>query len=976
MAGSSPLSLITDKEALISFKSSVVLEPERQNPLSTWEQNLSPCNWSGVSCNKLGQRVIGLQLSGLGMGGSISPYIGNLSFLRSLELQDNQLTGKLPDQLGNLFQLRTLNVSFNRLEGVIPSNLSQCRELRVIDLSQNLISGTIPDETSNLMQLQVLNLSRNQLSGDLPSSLANISSLVILNLGTNRLSGSIPSDLSRLVNLMVLDLTVNNFSGTVPPSIYNSSSLVYLALASNNLWGDLPGDIGLTSPNLLGFNFCINKFTGTIPWSLQNLTNIEIIRMAHNRLHGTIPPGLGNLPKLKMYNIGFNNIYENGLGFLEPLSNSTQLDFLAFDSNLLEGVIPTSIGNLSKVLKNLYMGGNNIYGTIPSSIGELTGLELLSLMNNHVSGEIPQVIGRLKELRVLTLAENRLSGRIPDSLGNLQQLTEIDLSKNQLTGSIPITFGNLQNLISMDLSYNNLNGSIPKEIVSLSRLSIFLNLSDNQLTGTLPEQIGILENTMEIVFSENKLFGNIPKSIGNCKSLEKLVLARNTFSGPIPGSLGDVKGLVTLDLSSNQLSGEIPLELQKLLSLQLLNLSFNNLEGQVPTGGIFSEPSKVHLEHNRNICSDLSCGISRGRGRRLTIIYIIISIAVTISLCFAIVLLYFFWKGNGMTIIGSFESLKVQHEMISYSKLRLATSDFDQENLIGRGSFGCVYKGILEGAIVAVKVLDMALPRPRKCFLAECAALKHLRHRNLVKLLTICSSVDSRNEEFLALVFPFMRNGSLDDWIRGKRRHADGAGLSALERLRSAIGIASAIDYMHNETEVPILHCDLKPSNVLMDTDMTPKVADFGIAKLLLNENQYQSSHSLTHTLKGSIGYIPPEYGYGEKPSTAGDVYSFGILLLELFTGKCPTDEIFSGGLTLTSWVKSELDANLLEEKNEIWENTASSKLEEQKHCMATVFGVGLSCSADLPGKRIGIKDALSKLKSVEKTILQNVASV
>lgn len=157
---------------------------------------------------------------------------------------------------------------------------------------------------------------------------------------------------------------------------------------------------------------------------------------------------------------------------------------------------------------------------------------------------------------------------------------------------------------------------------------------------------------------------------------------------------------------------------------------------------------------------------------------------------------------------------------------------------------------------MAVKVLDTAMARSRKCFLAECAALKNLRHRNLVKLVTICSSVDSKNEEFLALIFQFMSNGSLDDWIRGKRRHANGAGLSACERLRSAIGIASAIDYMHNETEVPIVHCDLKPSNVLLDTDMTPKVADFGLAKLLLEEKQ--SSSSLTRTLKGSIGYIPP----------------------------------------------------------------------------------------------------------------------
>ncbi|KAI3460181.1 hypothetical protein Pfo_016844 [Paulownia fortunei] len=554
---SSPLSINTDKEALISFKSQIFVE--LPNPLSTWDQNLSPCNWSGVYCNELGQRVVGLDLSGVRMTGSISPYIGNLSFLRSLELQNNQLIGELPDQLGNLFCLRTLNLSFNSIEGVIPSNISRCKDLRMLDLMQNQISGRIPQEISHLTQLKVLNLARNQLSGDLPSSLTNISSLVNLNLGTNKLGGSIPSDLGRLTNLKFLDLTINNLSGSVPPSIYNMSSLVYLALASNNLWGELPGDIGITLPNLLGLNFCFNKFT---------------------------------------------------------------------------------------------------------------------------------------------------------------------------------------------------------------------------------------------------------------------------------------------------------------------------------------------------------------------------------------------------------------------------------ENLIGHGSFGYVYKGLLQGVTIAVKVIDTTTAKSRKTFLAECAALRHVRHRNLIKLTTICSSIDSKNEEFLALISEFMSNGSLDDWITGKRRQANGTTLNVFDRLRYAIGIASAIDYLHNETEVPIVHCDLKPSNILLDSDMTPKVADFGLAKLLLDTNN-QMSLSSTHTLRGSIGYIPPEYGYGEKPSTAGDVYSYGILLLELFTGRSPTHEIFTEGLTLKSWVQEQfptnveqvLDLELLQQMDNFWDEGHCSKPQTRRDCLITVFGVGLSCAAESPDARITIKDTLRKLKNVEEIL-------
>ncbi|KAH6833081.1 hypothetical protein C2S53_005029, partial [Perilla frutescens var. hirtella] len=976
-------SITSDKEALISFKSQVFSD---SNPLSTWDEKISPCNWTGVSCDELGNHVVSLHLSGLRLTGSISPHLGNLSSLTSLELQNNQLSGPLPDHLGNLIRLRTLNLSFNSLGGVIPSNLSRCKDLRQLDLMQNQISGKVPPEIWHFAELQTLNLARNQLAGDFPSSIANISSLVDLNVGTNKFGGPIPSSLSRLTNLKRLDLTINNLSGTVPPSIYNMSSLVYLALASNDLWGDLPGDIAVTLPNLLGFNFCFNKFTGTIPWSLHNLTNIQIIRMAHNLLHGSVPPGLGNLPNLEMYNIGFNSIVglgDGGLDFLELLTNSTRLNFLAIDGNLLNGTIPKSIGNLSKVLTKLYMGENDIYGSIPPSISELKALQLLDLGDGSISLEIPSEIGQLNELRVLRLTNNMLSGTIPSSLGNLKQLTKLDLSKNKLVGNIPTTFGNFENLISLDLSENNLNGTIPTELVKLPSLSVFLNLSRNQLTGSLPEEIGSLENVAIVNICDNMISGNISRSIGNCKSLEQLLLARNMLSGEIPVTLGDVMGLETLDLSSNQLSGKIPLDLQNLKLLQLLNLSHNNLEGEIPTTGVFADPSKVHLESNHDLCLGLSCRTHRGRN--LTLVYIVVSVAAVVSLCFTVGVIWYVRRRQRMMKKGSFESfVKSQPPMVSYNDLRLATDGFSEDNVVGRGSFGSVYRGILEGAAVAVKVLDTTIAKSRKSFLAECKSLRHVRHRNLVKLVTVCASIDAENEDFLALIFEFMCNGSLDDWISGRRRrkNADNMRFNLLERLRFAIGIASAIDYLHNETEAPVVHCDLKPSNILLDSDLTPKVADFGLAKLLVVDANNQTSISSTHTLKGSIGYIPPEYGYGVKPSTAGDVYSYGILLLELFTWKNPTHEMFGGGVSLRSWVQQQfptnvekvLDVELVEQMNKFCSDeeimSPSCKLpQSRRDCLVTVIGVGLSCAAESPEARISIRDALRKLKSVQQIL-------
>ncbi|PWA64464.1 serine-threonine/tyrosine-protein kinase catalytic domain-containing protein [Artemisia annua] len=961
------LSIDTDKQALISIKSQTITQPP--DALATWDPNSSPCNWTRVLCGDRGRRVVGLDLSGLQIIGQISPHIGNLSFLRSLELQDNQYEGNIPQTITKLFRLQVLNVSSNNIQGPIPSNISQCVDLRVMDLMQNKISGLIPEGITLLTNLQTLNLAKNNISGSIPPSIANLSSLSTLNLGTNTLSGLIPSDLARLRNLKNLDLTINNLTGTIPPSIYNMSSLETLAVASNDLWGDIPYNVGDTLPNLLVFNFCINRFTGTIPGSLHNLTNIRVIRMAHNQLHGTVPPGLGNLPKLEMYNIGYNNIVSNrgeGLSFLNSLVNSTKLGFLAIDGNQFDGVIPEFIGNLSKQLRSLYMGSNRISGSIPSSIGQLKGLGLLNISYNSISGRIPREIGQLENLQELILGKNRLSSYIPNSLGNLRNLSQIDLSNNELGGSIPISFRNFGKILSVDLSMNNLNGSIPVEVLDLPSLTTILNLSSNSLSGQLPREIGLLERVVTIDLSNNHLSGNIPNSIKNCKSLEKLFISRNYLSGNIPGSLGEIKGLETLDLSSNQLSGLIPLELQNLMALQSLNLSFNNLEGKVPSNGVFSNLTSVHLEGNPKLCYDSK--FKRGDNHR----GIVISVAV-IAPILAIVLfiaLFFYFRRNNVMITDSPDSFKGQHQMVKYEQLRSSTSNFSDECLIGRGSFGSVYKGYLnlEGHVqeIAVKVLDMETTNSLPSFLAECAALRHLRHRNLVKLITSCSTLDHKNMDFLALIYEFLKNGSLEKWIRNK--------MGFMDRLKVAIDVASGLSYLHHECVVaPVVHCDLKPSNVLLDDDLTAKIGDFGLASMIVDKDQSISS---AHVLKGSMGYIPPEYGIGAKPSINGDVYSYGIMLMEIFTGKSPTDDMFIGGLNLKTWVQSVfptnldqvLDPGMLHDLEELCSEGQRQpmSLKIQLDCLTNVIGVALSCTNSFPEERITILEALRKLKSVQ----------
>ncbi|XP_014506127.1 putative receptor-like protein kinase At3g47110 [Vigna radiata var. radiata] len=977
------LSITIDTEALISFKSQ--LRNDTLIPLSSWNQSSSPCNWTGVQCDTLNQRVISLELPSLGLSGQLSPYICNLSSLQSLQLQDNQLTGLIPDQIGNLFSLKVLNMSSNMLEGKLPSNITLLNQLQILDLSSNKIVSQIPQDIGSLKKLEVLKLGKNSLYGAIPASLGNISSLKNISLGTNFLTGWIPSDLGRLHDLIELDLVLNNLNGTVPPAVYNLSSLVNFALASNSLWGEIPQDVGLKLPKLIVFNICFNYFTGGIPGSLHNLTNIQVIRMASNLLEGTVPPGLGNLPFLRMYNIGGNRIVSSGvrgLDFITSLTNSTRLKFLAIDGNMLEGVIPETVGNLSKDLSTLYMGQNRFNGSIPRSIALLSGLKLLNISHNSISGEIPHELGQLAELQELSLAGNEISGVIPDSLGNLLKLNLIDLSRNKLVGRIPTSFGNLQSLLYMDLSSNQLNGSIPVEMLNLQTLSNVLNLSMNSLSGPIP-QIGRLSGVASIDFSSNQLDGDIPSSFSNCLSLESLFLNRNQLSGSIPKALGEVRALETLDLSTNRLSGTIPVELQNLQVLRLLNLSYNDLEGAIPSGGVFQNVSAIHLEGNENLCLQAPC-VNRGEGRRNVRYYILIAVAVALVLFLTIgSILYIKSRKVKVATLSSSsspsEQLKPLAPMISYDELRLATEEFNQENLLGVGSFGSVYKGNLShGTTVAVKILDTLRTGSLKSFFAECEAMKNSRHRNLVKLITSCSSVDFKNNDFRALVYEYMCNGSLEDWIKGKRKHANGNGLNLMERLNIAIDVACALDYLHNDSEIPVVHCDLKPSNILLNEDMTAKVGDFGLARLLVQRSTNQVSISSTHALRGSIGYIPPEYGWGEKVSAAGDVYSFGIVLLELFSGKSPTDECFTGGLSIRRWMHSAFKEKTMEAIDPelvsliLHDDPSEGPNNVQVYCVEAIVGVAISCTADNPDERIGIRDAVSQLKSSRDSLLNH----
>ncbi|XP_021732401.1 probable leucine-rich repeat receptor-like protein kinase At5g49770 [Chenopodium quinoa] len=756
-----------------------------------------------------------------------------------------------------------------------------CNDSRVISiiLPGINLAGPFPEDILSLSELQTLDLSNNRgLTGPLPSNIGYLQNLVHLVLVGCNFSGPIPESIVTLRKLTHLFLNMNHFSGNIPRSVGNLTNLVWLDLSENQLDGTLPVSNTTTSglDKLLKakhFHLGRNKFSGEIPRELfsSGMSLIHVI-LNENQLNGSIPETLGLVRNLTV---------------------------IRLDRNSLSGSVPQNLSMLTNV-SELYLANNNLSGPIPD-LTRMTLLTFVDLSNNKFdAASVPQWVEELPNLTTLLMANTSLEGNISSTLFNLPQIQTLVLNNNQLNGTVEIPANVSMNLRHLDLRNNSIDGfssGVYNKSILLDENPFCLRPeAEGNCTTVQPSKylnfIPLLKCSPPTCFSD-------PILPSDCKRpyLGNLVFRSFNFS-----DLANMRYYDFLrDTLQPLLSPQVSIDRVCLVSSMIdtngylvLNISFFppgdeyfnrtgiSLVGNVLNNHVFDSPYGPYYYIDKPYTFP-------GRTRNTALI-----IGVTVSGFVLLVLTiaagvyayrqmkiaqraaklnnpFLSWnKGNIPQVKGA--------RWFSFEDVRQCTSDFSSESEIGVGGYGKVYKGKLgTGELVAIKRAQKGSMQGALEFKTEIELLSRVHHKNVVNLVGFCYD---KGEQML--IYEYVPNGSLRAALSGK----SGVRLDWTRRLNIALGAARGLAYLHELADPPIIHRDIKSDNILLTDHLNAKVADFGLS-IPFSDDKGQ----VATQVKGTLGYLDPEYYMTQILTEKSDIYSFGVVMLELVTGKLPLEK-------------------------------------------------------------------------------------
>ncbi|TVU41162.1 hypothetical protein EJB05_14661 [Eragrostis curvula] len=967
--------------------------------------------------------LVKLSMAKNNLSGSLPNNVGSMKSLKFMDISNNRFSGPIPEDIGHLRSLQNLSLAGNNFSGPLPNSIDGLMSLQSLDVSSNSLSGPLPAGLKGLRSLVALNLSRNAFTKGIPVGLGLLVNLQSVDLSWNQMDGGV--DWKFLIESTVahVDFSGNLLTSTTPKELKFladiSETVLYLNLSNNKLTGSLIDGVELsTFGRLKVLDLSNNQLSGDLP-GFDYVYDLEVLRLANNAFTGFVPSGLlkGDSLVLSELDLSSNNL----TGHINMIT-STTLQILNLSSNALFGDLPLLAGSCTV----LDLSNNKFRGNLSVIAKWSSDLEYVDLSQNNLTGTIPDVSSQFLRLNYLNLSHNSLSEAIPEAVVQYPKLTVLDLSSNQFRGPIPadlLTSSMLQELYIQD---NMLSGGISFPGSSSKNLSLqVLDISGNHFNGSIPDDIASLSGLRVLDISSNNFSGPLPAAVTKLGALTYIDISTNQFTGPLPEELPD--DLLSFNASYNDLSGVVPMNLRKfpessfhpgnskleypasssgsgnspsgsggkslgtaakigiiaasivvlvILILVAILCHYKKISRQFPSSEKVSDknlhrpPKDISIMKGKDNKGGLvsadelvtprkgstsealsqeeksaAGGFSPSKGSR------------------------FSWSPDSGEAYGQegLSRLDVRSpdrlagelhfldETITLTPEELSRAPAE---VLGRSSHGTSYRATLEnGVFLTVKWLREGVARPKKEFAKEAKKFANIRHPNVVGLRGYYWGPTPHEKLILS---DYVAPGSLASFLydRPGRR---GPPLTWAQRLKIAVDVARGLNYLHFDRAMP--HGNLKATNILLDgLDLNARVADYCLHRLMTQAGVVEQILDL-----GVLGYRAPELAASKKPSPSfkSDVYAFGVVLLELLTGRCAGDVVSGseGSVDLTDWVRLRVAEG---RGSDCFDPAMASDSENPQAVkgMKEALGIALRCIRPV-SERPGIKSVYEDLSSI-----------